>query len=132
MDWLKGKQILGIKGYQWVAIIVTLGSVFFASCCFWQRGNIIKAGTVPVRAVSQRLARARANGGVAAVFRGNHPETAAHRAKSNVNLFNPEYDPAGFTPQSDGAGNAPVADYGRKQYQNPVYGEVFQVNDCVK
>lgn len=72
-DWLKNEQLFGIKGFQWVAIIVTIGTISIVTFCFCCRKNIEKAATVPIQAVSQRLARVRENGGLTAAFRKNRP-----------------------------------------------------------
>jgi hypothetical protein len=68
-DWLQNKQLFGIKGYQWVAIIVTLGTITIAGCCWWQRKTVEKAATVTVQAVSQRLQRVHQTGDITAAFR---------------------------------------------------------------
>ena len=102
-DWLQSKQLFGIKGFQWVAILVTIGAISICTFCFCCRKNIEKAATVPIQAVSQRLQRARDNGGFTAAFNRNRPETAEHRKKRHAASAHGGV----YVPQVSGAGAHP-------------------------
>lgn len=99
-DWLQNEQLFGIKGFQWVAILVTIGAISICTFCFCCRKNIEKAATVPIQAVSQRLQRARENGGFTAAFNRNRPETAEHRMKRQASSAHVGV----YVPQDSGAG----------------------------